>query len=279
VLTSRDYEAPALAALALKPSPMAFPFRLRALSTPMPGQPGIVSLVAVVDASMLTYTEDATAGRYSGQVTIVTQVTSKTGEVLTSRSEHYNLAGDLAKLADAKTKQILYFAAPDLPAGSHTIEWVVRDDEGARASVARSVVDVPEGARPIVGDLILVSRSEDAPKGKAAATNPLAWKGQLLYPLLGDPVSKSRQSSLSFALPMVVATRGPAPSATLRLLARNQLLVESPLQLGQMDRDGRLVALGHLPVGSLPPGSYDLQVTVAEGEQREIRSAEFSVIR
>jgi hypothetical protein len=46
-----------------------------------------------------------------------------------------------------------------------------------------------------------------------------------------------------------------------------------------MDGDGRLVALGHLPIESLPPGSYDLQVTVSEGDQRVIRSAEFSVIR
>jgi hypothetical protein len=78
---------------------------------------------------------------------------------------------------------------------------------------------------------------------------------------------------------MVVATRGPAPSAVLRLLARNRLLAESPLALGPVGRDGRLVALGHLPIESLSPGSYDLQVTVSEGDQREIRSAEFSVIR
>jgi VWFA-related protein len=279
VLTSRDYEAPALAALSEHPVPAAFPFRLQAFSTPMPGQPGVVSLVAVIDASMLTYTEDAATARYTGQVTIVTRVKSKDGEVLTTRSEHYNLSGDMDKLSDAKTKQILFFAAPDLPSGSHTVEWIVRDDEGRRASVARSAIEVPEGARPIVGDLMLVGRSEAVPKGKATATNPLAWKGQLLYPAFGDPISRSKQHNVSFALPMVVATRGPAPTAVLRLFARTQLLVESPLTLGATGGDGRLVALGHLPIGSLPPGSYDLQVTVSAGEQREIRSAEFSVIR
>src|SRR6185369_16245868 len=50
-----------------------------------------------------------------------------------------------------------------------------------------------------------------------------------------------------------------------RRLARNQLLAESAVTLGPMDRDGRLVALGHLPIETLPPGSYDLQVTVSEG--------------
>jgi hypothetical protein len=141
------------------------------------------------------------------------------------------------------------------------------------------VVEVPEGARPIVGDLILVARSEPAPKGKSTAANPLAWNGQLFYPLFGDSISQSRQRNLSFALPMVVDTRGPAPGAMLRLLARNHLIAESPLTLGPMDRDGRLVVLGHLPIESLLPGSYDLQVTVSEGDRRETRSAEFSVSR
>jgi VWFA-related protein len=279
ILTSRDYEAPALAAFSVHPQPMAFPFRLQGLSTPMPGQPGVVSLIVVVDTSLLTFTEDSASARYSGQATILTRVRSKNGDIIFSRSEHYELTGNVAQLAKIRAGQILFFTAPDLPPGSHTVEWVVRDDEGGRASVARSALEVPQGARPIVGDLILVSRSEPAPKGKAVATNPLAWKGQLLYPSFGDPISRTRQPNLSFAIPMVLPTRGPAPTAILRLLARNRLIVESPLALGAAGKDGRLIALGHLPIGSLPPGSYDLQVTVSEGDQREIRSAEFSVIR
>jgi hypothetical protein len=77
-----------------------------------------------------------------------------------------------------------------------------------------------------------VGRSETAPKGKSIAANPLAWKGQLFYPLFGDP-SASPVRNLSFALPMVVDTRGPAPGAVLRLLARNQLLAESALTLAR----------------------------------------------
>ena len=213
-------------------------------------------------------------------MTIVTRVKSKAGEVLTTRSEHYNLSGDAAKLAEAKTRQILYYAAPDLPSGSHTVEWVVRDDEGGRTSVARSVVDVPEGARPIVGDLILVARTESAPKGKSTAANPLAWKGQLLYPMFGDPISKSRQRNLSFALPMVVATRGPAPTAVLlRLLARNQLLVIAARRWALW----AAMAARRVRWGTCPSSRFLRQLRPAgdglEGDQREIRSGEPSVIR
>ena len=274
----RDYEAPAVAALSMKPPPASFPFRLTALSTPMPGQPGMVALVAAIDASALTLNTDATTSRYSGQATVLTRVMSGTGEVLSTRSQHYDLSGDLAKLDAARAAHILYFASPDLPPGSHVVEWVVRDDESGHASVARSTVDVPADERPVVGDLILVERSEKSPKDVSAERNPLAWDGLLIYPRFGEPLSLATDRSLSFALPMVIAGDA-APTAQLRLLSGNRLIAELPFELGTPGKDGRVVALGHMPITSLPPGSYELQVTVAGGGRREIRSAEFTVIK
>ena len=221
----------------------------------MPGQPGVVSLVAAIDASMLTYTEDAASARYSGQLTILTRVTSKTGEVLTSRSEHYNLSGEVARLAEAKTRQILYFAAPDLPSGSHTVEWVVRDDEGGRTSVARSVVDVPEGARPIVGDLILVARSETAPKGKRPRPTRSPGRGSSSIRCSGIPSASPVSATCRLPCRWCVATRGPAPSAVLRLLARNQLLAESPLTLGPVGGMAGSSRWGTCPSSRSLPGA------------------------
>ena len=150
---------------------------------------------------------------------------------------------------------------------------MVRDDEGNRASVARSVVEVPAAPRPVVGDLIVVAHSERAPKDDAAARNPLAWKGLLLYPGFGEPFSRSKQRDVSFALPMVVEPRAASPHGAVAAEAGNHLVADLPFALGQPAKSGRLVALGHLPIGDLPPGSYELQVTVADGNRREIRSA------
>ena len=278
-LDHREYEGAAVAALTETPQPASFPFRLQAFSTPMPGQPGLVALVASLEGSALTFSQDTTTSRYSGEATILTRVKSPSGEVLSTRSQHYELSGDLGQQAKAQDGRILYFAAPNLPPGAHTVEWVVRDDEGKRASVARSVVEVPAAPRPVVGDLIVVAHSERAPKDDAAARNPLAWKGLLLYPGFGEPFSRSKQRDVSFALPMVVEPRAAALTAQLRLMAGNHLVADLPFALGQPAKSGRLVALGHLPIGDLPPGSYELQVTVADGNRREIRSAEFSVIK
>jgi hypothetical protein len=278
-LETRAYEGPAIAALERQPSPMDFPFRLQALSTPMPGQPGVVSLIASVDASALDFKVDASTARYSGQVTVLARVKAKTGETLFTRSEHYNLRGDSGQLEKAKAGRILFFSAPEIAPGSHTVEWVVRDDEGDRASVAQSAIDVPQAAGTVVGDLLLVGRSEPAPKDKTIATNPLAWRDQLLYPRLGEPISRAQQHDLSFALPMVVPRGSRAPAAALRLVTQGKLVAELPLDLGTPAKDGRLVALGHVAINPLPPGSYELRVAVSPGPYEIVRTAAFTVTK
>jgi VWFA-related protein len=273
----RDFEAPALAALQVSPPPSAFPLRLRALSTPMPDRPGTLALVAALDSGALTFKTDAAAARYQGQATIVARVVSPAGDTETTRSEHYNLTGDLPHLAKAKGGEVLFFAAPSVPGGSHTVEWAVRDDEGERTSVARQQVTVPAASGLTVGDLFLVAHTERAPKGKAMADNPLAWDGVLLYPDFGSPISKANAHEISFALPMVLADAA-GPTASLELLNAGRTLATIPLDLAKPEKDGRLMALGRLPISALPPASYELRVTVAAGERREVRTAAFMLI-
>ncbi len=274
----RDYEAPALAAMSKNPAPMAFPFRLRAVSTPMPGRPGLTSLLAAVDNASLTYEQDAASGRYAGQATVVARVTAKDGAVLTTQSQHYELGGELARLSTLKDGSILFFSTPEVPPGSHRVDWVVSDDGGARASVARSAVEVPQSERPIVGDLIIVSRTERAPKNAAAARNPLVWKDSLIYPSFGEPISRSRQHELAFALPMVLGPHDKT-TAVVQLIAAGQAVAQLPFELGPPQKDGRLVALGRLPLDALPPGQYALRATVVDGARREIRTAGFSITK
>jgi hypothetical protein len=167
--------------LSERPTPRAFPFQLQALSTPMPGRPGLVSLVASVPVGRVVVHRGLHTSRFKGQATILAQLTSH-GEVVGHQSQHYELAGDAAHLAQTREGRILFFASPEVPAGRTQIDWVVRDDVGGQASVARSMLDVPEPGTLMVGDLFLVARTERAPKDKAIERNPLAWEGLLFYP-------------------------------------------------------------------------------------------------
>jgi VWFA-related protein len=132
---TREYETAATAVLAGRPVPREFPFQLQALSTPMPGRPGLVSLVASVPSAVLSFIENATTSRFKGQATILAQLTSH-GEVVGHQSQHYDLSGDDAHLSQTREGRILFFASPEVPAGRTQIDWVVRDDESGHASVA-----------------------------------------------------------------------------------------------------------------------------------------------
>lgn len=273
---TREYETSATAVLAERPQPRAFPFQLQAFSTPMPGRPGLVSLLASVPSSVLSFTEDPAAARFKGSATVLAQLSSH-GEVVAHQSQHYDMSGEVAHLAQTREGRILFFASPEVPAGRTQIDWVVRDDEGGSASVARSMLDVPEPGTLMVGDLFLVARTERAPKDKAVDRNPLAWDGLLLYPAFGEPVSRAKTPEISFAIPLVLDPTGEVPKSTVRLLVADKVVAEVPFDLGTPRKDGRLVAVGRLPLSAVPGGVYTLQVTIGTGAAAQVRETALTV--
>jgi len=70
------------AALTKSPSPSAFPFQLRAISTPLDGRPGLTSLVAAVETGMMTFRENSSQQTYDGEVTVLARVKAKDGETV-----------------------------------------------------------------------------------------------------------------------------------------------------------------------------------------------------
>ena len=275
----REYEAPAVAALGMSPAPAAFPFQPRALSTPMPGHPGMISLVASVDTRVVRFREDAAAGTYEGDVTVMARVVSGGGDVLATQSQLYELTGETSRLEGVRQGGLLFFRTPDVPPGGHTVEWVVRDGTSGDASVLRLPVDVPlADLRPVVGDLVIVERVEKAPDGDAAtAGHPLVLHGMLLYPNLGLPVSKASRRELAFFLPMLVDGGDAAPSTSIELLHAGRSLgavdVPAPVPV-----DGSLRQLSALPIDKLPPGVYELRASVRSGGSVTSRSAVFTLV-
>ena len=75
----------------------------------------------------------------------------------------------------------------------------------------------------------------------------------------------------------MLSHNGATPAAVVRLAAGGTRLAESPLDLGTPTKDGRLVAVGHLSIAPLPPGSYELQVAISPGQAETLRTADFTV--
>ncbi len=274
---TRAYEATLLAALKKSPEPHTFPFQPRAVSTPIHGQPGLVSLIAAVPGHAFEFHQDA--ARYNGQALVLARVVSGGGEVLATQSQMYELNGTADKLDALKQGGILFFRTPEVSAGTHTVEWVVRDGISGRTSVMRSRVDVPlPEISPTVGDLLIVDRIEKAADDDPGlARNPLAWRGNLLYPNLGAPIDRTARKTLTFMLPMLVDPGAPAPTLRLELLTHGRSLGVIPLS-PEPSADHGVKTVGQLPIEKLPSGVYELKVTVTAEGRSVVRSAVFTLV-
>jgi VWFA-related protein len=275
----RDYETPAVAALSVSPSPSAFPFLPRAISTPLHGQPGLTSLVAAVDTNLMTFRENQADRTYDGEVTVLARVVARGGEAIATQSQLYELHGDLDRLSDVRRGRLLFFRTPDVPPGRHTVEWVVRDGTSGEASVLRAPIDVPlPDLRPVVGDLVIIDHVEKAPEDDPAMKrHPLVWNGLLLYPSLGLPISKAARSELTFFLPMLIDSGAAPPSTSLELMNGGRVLGAIEVPPTKPDGDS-LRQVGTLPVDKLPPGVYELKASVRAGDRVVSRTASFTLI-
>ncbi|MBK5295876.1 MAG: VWA domain-containing protein, partial [Vicinamibacteria bacterium] len=272
------FEVPALTALAASPRPTAFPVRARALSVPMPGSLGLTALVASFTGDAVTFAEDATTKTYAGEATVLARVTDGSGTPIAKQSQQYQLTGQIDQLPKVRAGTLIFFRTPELPPGQYTVATAVHDGKGKRSSVVETTVEVPGGTSPVVGSLFVVSRVERLdPKAPDTATHPLAGQGVLLYPSLGEPISKKAQAEIAFALPLLLDPAAPTPTATLELLQNGQSLAQLPLPLDKADANGRLLQTSRLPSAAIPPGIYELRVTIAAGASKSARSTEITI--
>src|SRR5258708_741411 len=134
------------------------------------------------------------------------------------------------------------------------METVVYDAPSGKSSVRLSTVDVPVARADDLkmSSLLLVKRGEKVDAKDRRGGNPLMVKDLLLYPNLGDPISKATKE-LGFYFTLY-PSKGPAPVATLQLLLNGVPVAQVPLPLDATDASGRIQQLGRLPLDQLAPG-------------------------
>lgn len=58
---------------------------------------------------------------------------------------------------------------------------------------------------------------------------------------------------------------GEAPELTMEFLQNGQVMARATPQLGKADAQGRIPYVATTPVSKLPPGAYEVRVTVKQG--------------
>ena len=271
------YEVPALKALDAPPS-MRFPVVTRALSTPLPGRPGLTSIVVNFNGLSLATAKDKDGTGYLAEATVVARVVDRARAEVARLSQQYQFTGELARREASLSRDILFFRSPELPSGAFTLEAVVYDGIAEAGTVLRTPIEVPPSDAAVqVGDLIVISRVEPfTAEPEVASRHPLVSKGVLFYPSLGEPVAKAKQTELTLALPMVV--HGDAPAAQLEILRQGKSLATLTLPADTPEPGGRLMLVGRLPLSPLPPGVYDLRVNVTTPAGVIVRQGSVTVV-
>ena len=273
------WEAPALGALDQQPVPNAFPVRAGALLFPERGRPGLVPVVVDLKTAPFTFKTAEDGKTYSSDFAVIVRFLDQQNQVVRKVSQHYEIKGPLDALERARQGEVIFYREPELSPGVYTMETVVHDALSGKSSVRLSTVEVPRtDANALrMSSLVLVKRAEKVPEGDRRADNPLLVKDVILYPNLGDPISKATKE-VGFYFAAYPAPGRAAPESVIELLQDGKTVAQVPIPLAAADRMGRIQQTGRLPIEQLPPGTYELRAVVKQGDAQAFRSTMLRIV-
>ena len=281
LLRTPAYEAPAIALLESGTLPNAFPVRAGGLVFPDRQGGGLVPLVVKVATDVLRFDIDPVKHTYSGQVAVVARLKDHAGQVVQKLSQQYVLTGDEKDVDAAKKGEILFYREPRLAPGVYELESIVYDIVAGKASARVSTITVPDAeANGLqMSSLVIVARTETVDEVNPAVEAPLYFGKTLLYPNLGDPVSRSADGEVAFYFSLYPEEGRTVTGATVELLKNGRQVAKAPLAISSASPgDGpRVQHVGRLPLEPLPPGTYELKVSVTDGRTMQERSTYFTV--
>jgi hypothetical protein len=273
------FEAPALAVLSRPPQPNAFETRVAAFSFPEPAKPGLVPVVVEVPAGAINFLVDAAKTNYRSDFSVVVLIKNEAQRVVRKLSSHYLVGGTYDMLDAALNGNILFYKETQLEPGRYTIASIVYDSLAKQSSTSSSSVVVPlmEKSPLQLSSIVLLKNVERVSSADKQASRLFRVGDVLLYPNLGEPLSKSDHSELRLFLTVYATPSFAAAKLTLQFLRNGNVLGEFANNLPAADQTGRIQYTGTIAIGPFPPGDYQLRATVSDGITRTERLAPFTV--
>jgi hypothetical protein len=234
-----------------------------------------VPVVVEVAGDAPTLDLDEKEKRYRQDFTVLVLVRDEGGRVVRKMSRRFANGGPIEKAEEARRGRLLVLRETWLPPGRYTVETVVQDAPSGRLGVHRSPLEVPAAAGTMrVSTLVVVGHA--APRGDGPPEAPaLVTQGMQIYPSAAGPVSASSGRPLPFFLVASPAEGRAALRATVELRQGETPVFSAPAEFATAI--GRSTLLGGVPLDGIPPGAYELRVTVADGVDRAVRWAKVTI--
>lgn len=276
-----DYEAPAIAAARnARPESNPFSFQGTALSFPATNRLGLTLFVAEAPMAAFHFAPSTDKKSYAADFSIVTLIKDESGQAVQKVSQHYPLTGPIEQLDAARKGDLLFYRETQLPAGRYDVELIAYDALTGKASVRTSSIEVSriDETKPRLSSVSLLKRAERLTPDEQKNDQPFHFGELLVYPNLGEPVSKSKAKQLAF----FVTAWPPKGSAakmqlTFAILQNNRSLGKSSADLPAPDEQGEIKYASSFSLSDFQPGDYELRVMVSDGKNTVTRSTQFAV--
>ncbi|MDQ3686812.1 MAG: VWA domain-containing protein [Acidobacteriota bacterium] len=279
------YETPALAIATSGRRPTDLVVRAAALSFPEANRPGLVPIVVEVPTRFVTFSGDEAKKQYSTDFSIVVLIKDAKGQVVRKLSNRYVLGGALDKLTATRQSDVLFYREAEFDPGQYTIETVVHDALGNKAGVSTSRLEVPERGdeQTRLSSVVIIKRAERIGAAEQKINSPFHFGDVLLYPNLGEPLSKQSAKQLAFFCVVHfpksagVSSGTTAPQVTVEVRQNGRTLGSTASPLPSPDANNRVQYASALPLEKFQPGTYQLTVTVKSAQNDVSRSTQFIV--
>lgn len=275
------YEAPALALLSGNPQPNAFASHTGAFSFPESDQPGLVPVVVEVPSNVVRFAIDKEKRYYHTDFSVVVLIKDETQRVVRKLSTQYLLSGPLDKLESAKRGSVIFYREENLEPGRYTIGSVVYDAINGQASINTGAVVVPpvDQSKLRLSSIVLIKNAERSPADSTQARHPFQFGEVIVYPNLGEPVSKSADKKMTVFV-TVYSPQGDvtAPKLKLELAKSGRVVGQLSYNLPAPDKTGRIQYASAIPLEKFEPGEYELKISVQDGTHTAVRTEHVQVV-
>ena len=276
-----DYEAPAIAAARNQSDQgTALSFRGAALSFPATNRPGLTVVIGEAPMSAFSFITAADKKTYNTNFSVVALIKDQTGQILQKVSRHYPLSGPIEQVDSARKGDLLFYRETQLPAGNYDVELIAHDELSGKTSVQKSALEIAssDDSKPRLSSVSVLRRAERLTPEEQKADQPFHFGELLVYPNLGESISKAQAKQLAF---FVTAWPAKGTSGNMQLtftvLQNKRPLGKSTTPLPAADDKGQIKYASSFSLADFQPGAYELQVTVSDGKGSASRATHFTL--
>jgi VWFA-related protein len=265
-------EMAGLRALDTKPAPRAFDFQSKAFRFRSSNAGSQYAIAFEVPISNLTATPEPAEKKQRFHASLLALVKDSRGEIVDRVSKDVSSEVLDQHVAQLRAENMTYEHGVNLPPGHYTIETVVVDQEGNRASAQSLQIDNREQPGLGLSDIALVHRVQDLQR-PPDASDPFEIPGKRALPIVSTALPAGSEPSVYF---VVYPDRNSRdfPQLRAQFLMNGHVLATQNSALPAPDGSGA-IPMAIRAVSK--PGDYEVRITIEQGRASVQRNLKYSI--